>query len=46
MLFYYLRGVCAKIYECGTFIYGVVLVTVKTIFGFGSLCAFELFAET
>ena len=29
------RGVCAKIYECGTFICGVVLVTVTTIFGLG-----------
>ena len=29
------RGVCAKIYECGTFIYGVMLVTVTMIFGLG-----------
>ena len=28
-------GVCAKIFECGTFIYGVVLVTVMTISWFG-----------
>ena len=26
------RGVCAKIYECGASIYGVVLVMVTTIF--------------
>ena len=29
------RGVCAKIYECGTFIYGVVLVTVMTTLSLG-----------
>ena len=29
------RGVCAKIYECGAFIYGVVLVTVTMILGLG-----------
>ena len=40
------RGMCAKIYDCGASIYGVVLVTVMTIFWFGGLCAFELFAET
>ena len=30
------RGVCAKIYECGAFIHGVVLVTVTTISWFGA----------
>ena len=29
------RGMCAKIYECGTFIYGVVLVTVTTTLNLG-----------
>ena len=29
------RGVCAKIYECGTFIYEVVLVTVTTTLNLG-----------
>ena len=32
------RGVCAKIYECGAFIYGLVLVTVMTISGLGLVC--------
>ena len=30
------RGVCAKNFECGAFIYGVVLVTVMTISWFGA----------
>ena len=30
------RGICAKIYECGASIYGVVIVTVTTIFWFGA----------
>ena len=30
------RGVYAKIYECGAFIYGLVLVTVMTISWFGA----------
>ena len=29
------RGMCAKIYECGTFIYGVVLVTVTMTLSLG-----------
>ena len=33
LLFCYLRGLRAKIYDCGTFIYEVVLVTVTRIFG-------------
>ena len=40
------RGIYAKIFECGAFIYGVVLVTVTTISLVWGLCAFELFAET
>ena len=41
------RGMCAKIHECGASIYGVVLVTVMTIFFLvWGLCAFELFAKT
>ena len=30
------RGVCAKVCECGAFIYGGVLVTVTTISWFGA----------
>ena len=36
------RGVCAKIYVCGASIYGVVFVTVTTIFWFGAGVPFEL----
>ena len=32
------RGMCAKIYECGASVYGVVLVTVMMIFWFGLVC--------
>ena len=39
------RGVCAKIYDCGTFIYGVVLVTVTTTLSLGH-CVRWNFAET
>ena len=36
-LFVYYLGVCVpKFYECGAFIYGVVLVTVTTISWFGA----------
>ena len=38
LLFYYL-GLCVpKFYECGAFIYGVVLVMVTTIFGLELVC--------
>ena len=37
------RGVCAKIYECWTFIYGVVLVTVTTTLGLGRCVRWNFF---
>ena len=38
LLFYYLGACVLKFYECGAFIYGVVLVTVTTVFGLGLVC--------
>ena len=40
------RSVCAKIYECGAFIFGGVLVTVTTITWSGACVHLNFFAKT